>query len=324
MDSLKTILTFTPYYKTVVWGGDKIAALKGEKIDVERLGESWELSAVPGHESVVDEGPFAGKNIVELCHTYGSRLLGTKVAKEFGDDFPLLIKLIDARENLSVQVHPDDELARVRHNSRGKTEMWYVVDCEKDANIYSGLSASLDPESYVRRVGDNTIMDVVGAHKSAPGQFYFIPAGTIHAIGAGNLIAEIQETSDITYRVYDYDRRDAAGNPRQLHTVEARDAIDYTFPKEVEPTAKVFDATRMGAVECSYFTTDFIELKEGQKLDFITTGESFTVLMVVGGEVEVRVGKETRRLTCGHTTLIPAEAEDLTLTGCGKVLRVTV
>ena len=219
---------FAPYLKSVIWGGERIAPYKGILTDQSSIGESWELSAVPGHVSVVDRGPFAGKSLTDLIAGYKEDLVGREIYRRFGTAFPLLIKFIDARADLSVQVHPDDELAARRHHCPGKTEMWHVIETAPDAKIYVGLKDRLTPDDYERRVADNTIMDVIDAYASRPGDTFFLPAGRIHAIGAGNLLAEIQETSDITYRIYDYDRRDKDGKPRELHTAEARDAIDYT------------------------------------------------------------------------------------------------
>ena len=307
----QNILKFRPYYKSVIWGGDKIASYKGVEIAERCVGESWELSAVPGHESVVADGLLAGKNIVELASEYGAELLGSDVTARYGKQFPLLVKLIDARSDLSVQVHPDDRLAQERHKSPGKTEMWYVVGRAPGARIYCGLSAPLTPESYVERVTSGTIMDVVAAHNSEPGQFFYIPAGTIHAIGAGNFIAEIQQSSDVTYRVYDYNRRDAVGHTRQLHTDEARDAIDYRFPHHVEPTAKRFDRTTAGAVVSPYFRVDYVggdtELTDCGK------GKAFTVIMVTGGTATLTAGDEIATLPQGSTVLIPASAPAYTL-----------
>lgn len=316
-------LKFRPYFKPVIWGGEKIAKYKGVTIDSDCIGESWELSAVPGHESVVAEGPLTGKTITELAEELGADLLGSKTVAKHGKNFPLLIKLIDARNDLSVQVHPNDELAKVRHNCAGKTEMWYVVDCEKDANIYCGLSAPLTPQGYVEKIADNTIMNAVSAHKSAPGQFYFIPAGTIHAIGAGNLIAEIQQSSDITYRVYDYDRRDAQGNPRQLHTEEAKDAIDYAYPHTVKPTAEVFDKTTAAAVKSDYFTVDFVS-EANKAIEYTNNGESFVLFMVVKGELTITIDGNATALKQGDTVLVPANVAQFTAQVNGDALKVTL
>jgi mannose-6-phosphate isomerase len=316
-------LKFRPYFKPVIWGGEKIAKYKGVSIDSDCIGESWELSAVPGHESEVAEGAYAGKTITELAEEFGAELLGTKTVEKYGKNFPLLIKLIDARNDLSVQVHPNDELAKVRHNCAGKTEMWYVVGCEKDANIYCGLAAPLTPEGYVEKIADNSIMEAVSAHKSAPGQFYFIPAGTIHAIGAGNLIAEIQQSSDITYRVYDYDRRDANGNPRQLHTEEAKDAIDYTFPHSVQPTAKVFASTTANAVKSDYFSVDFIT-GANETIEYAGNAETFVLFMATKGQFEITIDGATTVVKQGETILVPAAVARYTVKINGDALRVTL
>ena len=219
-------LKFKPILKTLVWGGEKIAPFKGIKTDIHNIGESWELSGVKGNESVVANGPLAGKTITELIGEYKGELVGKTNYEKTGTEFPLLIKFIDARQDLSIQVHPDDELAARRHNgSKGKTEMWYVVKADKDAHLMSGLKQAITPEEYVTRVADNTITDVLHDYNVSPGDVFFLPAGRIHSIGAGSFIAEIQQTSDITYRIYDFGRLGLDGKPRELHTELAKDAL---------------------------------------------------------------------------------------------------
>ena len=191
---------FVPYLKSVLWGGERIAIYKGIDTDQHAIGESWEVSGVPGHESVVAEGEDRGLTLPQLIDRYRGALVGEAVYEKYGNTFPLLVKLIDAKRDLSLQVHPNDELAMKRHGSRGKTEMWYIIDADEGASIYAGLSQSITPDEYERMVADNTVMDVVARHESHAGDLFFLPAGRIHAIGAGNLLAEIQETSDITYR----------------------------------------------------------------------------------------------------------------------------
>ena len=209
---------FTPYLKSVIWGGERIAALKNIETDLTDIGESWEISGVQGNETVVSEGADKGLKLSELIAKYGARLVGEDVYARYGTEFPLLVKIIDARRDLSVQVHPDDKLAAQRHGCAGKTEMWYILATEPDAKIYAGLSRQLDPETYRRDVENKTIMNDITAHDSHPGDIFFLPAGRVHAIGAGNLLLEIQQPRDITYRIYEYDRRDANGNPRMLKT----------------------------------------------------------------------------------------------------------
>lgn len=323
MKDLDQPIKFAPYYKSVIWGGDKISKFKGIDIDCPSLGESWEISAIPGHISVVNGGKWAGYSLEELIQIHGERLLGTEVVSRYGMRFPLLIKLIDAKKDLSVQVHPDDTLAMKRHNSAGKTEMWYVIDCDPGARIYSGFSVSLDKDGYCKRIADNTIMDVVASYESVPGQFYFIPAGTIHSIGAGNLIAEIQQSSDITYRVYDYGRKDSDGNFRQLHTQEAKDAIDYSASDKTFPVAKVLDGTKIGMVECQYFKVDYLSIKDG--IEHVRNdGSTFIILMVTRGYADVVTGETTTRISRGETILIPASIMEFDIAAYGELLKVYI
>ena len=212
--------TFEPILKKIIWGGSDICPFKGISPVQEGIGESWELSHVEGNYSVVANGELKGQSLDDLIRTYGKQLLGEHVMEQFGTTFPLLIKFIDARDNLSIQVHPDDELAKKRHNSFGKTEMWYVVKATPDAALYSGFSQQIDAEEYVKRVENNTIMDVLQRYNVHEGDVFFLPAGRVHAIGSGCFIAEIQQTSNITYRIYDYNRKDANGKGRErLHAL---------------------------------------------------------------------------------------------------------
>ena len=318
------VLHFAPYLKSVIWGGERIAPFKGIATDQTYIGESWEISAVPGHVSVVDRGPLKGKNLTELINEYGAELVGEAIYRQFGENFPLLIKLIDARDDLSVQVHPDDALAQKRHHCPGKTEMWHVIDTAPDAKIYVGLKEEITPEDYERRVADNSIMDVIASYDSAPGDTFFLPAGRIHAIGAGNLLAEIQETSDITYRIYDYDRRDEDGNPRQLHTAEARDAIDYT----VYPDYRSNPEGSLLA-DCDYFIVDNIKSKDNEIIELPHTRESFTIVMCLDGEAEISCStdsndpdQQTLKIKRGETLLVPATLRSITATGKANLLSI--
>lgn len=311
-------LHFTPYLKSVIWGGERIAPFKGITTDQTQIGESWELSAVPGHVSVVDRGPLAGKSLTELIDTYGADLVGKHIYERYGSAFPLLIKLIDAKADLSVQVHPDDTLAKARHNSPGKTEMWHIIDTDPEAKIYAGLNTQINPEEYERRVADNTIMDVIAAYDSAPGQTYFLPAGRIHAIGAGNLLAEIQQTSDITYRIYDYDRRDKDGNPRELHTEQAKDAIDYTVYSDYQshPEGSLL-------AECQYFDTRCLNLN-GDTQPIANPRGSFTIVICLAGEAEIinNANGEAFTIKRGETLLFPAVMTSLSARGTATLLTV--
>ncbi len=225
-------LKFEPFLRPMIWGGEKIAAYKGVETSVRSIGESWELSGVAGHESIVAEGPCKGVSLPELIDRYGAELVGKSNYERFGNEFPLLVKFIDAREDLSIQVHPDDRLAWERHRMHGKTEMWYVVSETGGASLRIGFDRRVDAETYAAAVADHTICDLLRDHPIAAGDVFFLPAGRVHSIGAGAFIAEIQQTSDLTYRIYDYDRPGPDGKPRELHTELAKEAIDYTVPDD--------------------------------------------------------------------------------------------
>lgn len=313
-DSIQ-LLKFRPILKSVVWGGEKIAPFKGIVTDQTRIGESWEISGVPGNESVVADGPDAGLTLRQMIEKYGAALVGQKNYERFGSTFPLLIKIIDAAGDLSLQVHPDDDLARRRHGSLGKTEMWYIVDTEPDAAIVSGLSREITPDEYAARVADNTLLDVVAHHVSHPGDVFFLPAGRIHAIGAGNLLVEVQETSDVTYRIYDYGRLGADGKPRQLHIPQA---LDVTLREP--PKAQDFHGH---LAQCDYFTVDAVE----GDFEDVCDETSFTSLLVLEGKgtlTETATG-ESLPIRKGQSLFLPAGTGAYTVTGTDlKCLRTRV
>ena len=227
-------LKFEDILKPVIWGGNEICKFKDVTPKLEGIGESWEISQVEGNVSVVADGEYKGATLTEVMEKEGVALMGKHVIERFGKDFPLLIKFIDARDFLSIQVHPDDTLAKERHNSFGKTEMWYVISAVEGAGLYSGFSQEITPEEYVERIENNTITDVLQFHEVKSGDVFFLPAGRVHAIGKGIFIAEIQQNSNITYRIYDYNRKDKNGNGRELHTELAKDAIDYKLYNDLK------------------------------------------------------------------------------------------
>jgi len=310
-------LTFAPLLKEVIWGGSDIRPFKGLEPDDKKIGESWEISHVDDNFSIVAEGALAGKNLDELIDLYGERLVGKSVQERFGHRFPLLIKFIDARDYLSIQVHPDDELGMKRHNSFGKTEMWYVINAAPKAKLYSGFAVQSSPEDYVRRIEEGTIVDALAEYEVHPGDVFFLPAGRVHAIGAGCFIAEIQQTSNITYRIYDYDRTDAAGNKRELHTELAKDAIDYRLEKDYR-TAYTPDQP-VHLVECQYFETNLLDLTQPISRDWSQL-DSFVIYICMEGKVTLRdaQGNEVS-LHQGQSVLVPAENPSLTLTPEGSV-----
>ena len=304
---------FKPIFKEIIWGGTEILPFKGYPEDARAIGESWELSHVAYNFSVVANGDLAGKTIDELINEYGSQLLGDKVFKQYGKTFPLLIKFIDARDNLSIQVHPNDQLARTRHHSFGKTEMWYVVKATPDAILFSGFSQQIDADEYVRRIEDGSIMDVLQKYNIKTGDVFFLPAGRIHAIGAGCFIAEIQQTSNITYRIYDYNRLDASGNERELHTELAKDAIDYTVYPDYKTAYRSIENEATSLVQCPYFTTNLLHPGQRQKRDYISL-DTFVINMCIEGKAQFTDDKgNTLLVQQGQTVLIPAETEYLTI-----------
>lgn len=307
-------VTFKPILKKIIWGGSAISPFKGIVPVQEGIGESWELSDVEGNVSVVANGPMEGRSLDDLIHMYGDALVGKKVLGQFGTTFPLLIKFIDARDNLSIQVHPDDELAKKRHNSFGKTEMWYVIKAAPDATLYSGFSQQIDADEYVKRVQNNTIMEVLQCYDVKAGDVFFLPAGRVHAIGAGCFIAEIQQTSNITYRIYDYNRKDAAGNTRELHTELAKDAIDYTFLPDYRTPYKEEKDRPVELVSCTYFTTNLLELDKEVSRDFASL-DSFVVYICMEGALRLKDNKgNTIEITQGQTVLVPADTDSVILT----------
>lgn len=317
-------LKFKPILKTLVWGGEKIAPFKEITTDQHNIGESWELSGVKGNESVVANGEFAGKTITELVHEYKGKLIGEKNYSRTGDQFPLLIKFIDAKQDLSIQVHPNDELAAARHNgSKGKTEMWYVVAADKDAHLMSGLTQEITPEEYEQRVNNHTITDVLHDYKVAPGDVFFLPAGRIHSIGSGSFIAEIQQTSDITYRIYDFGRLGLDGKPRELHTDLAKDAIDYkVYPDYRTHYEKGKDKENV-LVDCRYFTTSLYDLDKEYDMD-LKALDSFLIMICIGGSGKVTDSEgNTESFRKGETILIPASTDGIKVVPDGNIQFLT-
>lgn len=310
--------TFKPILKKVIWGGSDICPFKEISPVENGVGESWELSHVEGNYSIVANGELAGKSLDDLIRQYGAQLMGQEVIDRFGTTFPLLIKFIDARDNLSIQVHPDDELAKARHNSFGKTEMWYVIKATKDASLYSGFSRQIDADEYVKRVQDNTIMDVLQRYNVNEGDVFFLPAGRVHAIGAGCFIAEIQQTSNITYRIYDYNRKDANGNTRELHTELAKDAIDYTLYPDYRTHYKAHTNATIELANCKYFTTNLMDVDATMTRDFKDL-DSFVVYICMEGKASLKDDKGNEIFVHqGQTVLMPADTKGVTISPAPK------
>ncbi|MDP4271417.1 MAG: mannose-6-phosphate isomerase [Bacteroidota bacterium] len=311
-------LKFYPILKSTIWGGSEICKFKNIEPQQDGIGESWEISHVKSDVSVISNGDLKGKTLEEVITQYGPSLLGRKVAARFGSKFPLLIKFIDACDDLSIQVHPDDELARKRHNSFGKTEMWYVISAKEGAKLYSGFSKSITPDEYVQSVEENTFMDSLQQHSVKPGDIFFLPAGRVHAIGAGTFIAEIQQTSDITYRIYDYNRKDAQGNVRELHTELAKDAIDYNLYPDYKTSYENKTDSAVSLATCQYFETNLLELNNSIQRDNLNM-DSFIIYICMEGKAEIKdINGQSITISKGETALIPASVADVTISPEGN------
>ena len=317
-------LKFKALLKQTIWGGDKIIPFKHLDDHLENVGESWEISGVPGNETVVADGDYAGKKLNELVIEQKDKLVGKANYERFGDEFPLLIKFIDARQDLSIQVHPTDEIAKRQGKERGKTEMWYIMDSDKDAKLYSGLKMQITPEQYKAMVEDDTITDALAQYEVKEDDCFFLPAGRIHAIGTGCFLAEIQQTSDVTYRIYDFKRKDKDGNYRQLHTKEAAECINYTVEDDYRTHYEHKKNEGVTLVECPYFTTAVYDLDEPMTLDYSEL-DSFVILIGLKGEGTITDNEgNTVTISAGESILVPATSETLKVEGTIKMLETYV
>ena len=314
---------FKPILKSMLWGGEKIIPYKRIDSDQKQVGESWELSGVKGNESVVAEGPEAGTTLPELIARHGAGLLGKANFERFGEEFPLLIKFIDARQDLSIQVHPNDELAWERHQSKGKTEMWYVVATDEGAHLRSGFAKQVTPAEYAASVEDNTITDLLTDYAIHPGDVFFLPAGRVHSIGAGAFIAEIQQTSNITYRIYDYGRVGADGKPRELHTELAKGAIDYTVLPDYRTHYRPEYDKRVELVSCPYFTTSLYDLTRQQGVDLSRLNSFVVVICLEGSGTLTSDAGSSISIHQGETVLVPASTWSMGMIPDGRMKVLT-
>jgi len=314
-------LQFTPIFKERIWGGTKLKTVLNKEIPEGKIGESWELSTVPGDISVVANGIYKNQNLNELIQQYPETVLGKKVIEKFGGEFPLLFKFLDAREDLSIQVHPNDALAKKRHNSFGKTEMWYVMQADKQANLIVGFKENSSQEEYIAKLNDKDVLSLLDTHQVKKGDVFFLETGTVHAIGAGNVIAEIQQTSDITYRIYDFDRVDDKGNTRELHTELALDAINYQKTDSKVIYSEIENNSNE-VVHCPFFTTHIIPL-DG-KMEIQKNQDSFVVYMCVEGSFAIKYNDEVFDYKLGETILLPAALDIFELKGKGKLLEIYI
>ena len=311
-------LKFRPILKEKIWGGQKLKTLLNKPSNLPNVGESWEISDVEGDTSIVSNGSLQGQSLKDILVTYASDLIGHKNHKQFGNKFPLLIKFIDAKADLSIQLHPNDELAGKRHNSFGKTEMWYVMQADTDSNLIVGFNQDMTADKYLSHLENKTLTEILNFDTVKRGDTYFIEVGRVHAIGAGVMLAEIQQTSDITYRVYDWDRTDDDGNERELHNDLAIDAFDFNMPDNFRVDYNTDANVSNNMVSCPYFTTNYITIN--QTIEKVNAQDSFIIYMCVDGEATIitKVGSET--INKGETILIPACIKDFEITSKNATL----
>ncbi len=326
--------TFEPLLKQTLWGGNKIIPFKhldrlsdnltnGQQGATANIGESWEISGVKDNETIVANGPEKGKSLNQLVREHREQLVGKDNYARFGDEFPLLIKFIDARQDLSIQVHPTDEIAHRQGKSRGKTEMWYALKSDPGAQLYNGLKQQITPEQYKEMVESDTITDALARYEVHEGDVFFIPAGRIHAIGAGCFVAEIQQTSDVTYRIYDFKRKDKNGNYRELHTKEAAESINYTVLDNYRTDYQLQKNECVEVVKCPYFTTAVYDLTKPMTLDYEGL-DSFVILIAVNGAGKLSSDGDTIDFCMGDTVLLPATANEVKVEGTVKFLETFV
>ena len=314
-------LQFNPILKERIWGGEKLKTFLNKPIVSNITGESWEISAVENDISIISNGDYKNKNLNEIIDLFPEQILGSQVYSKFGKQFPLLFKFLDAKLDLSIQVHPNDELAKKRHQSFGKTEMWYVMQADKNAKIIVGFKENENQKRYLENLNNQSLLTILDTKSVKKGDVFFLETGTIHAIGAGTLIAEIQQTSDITYRIYDFDREDTNGDKRELHTELALEAINYDKVDSQKDYLKIENQSNK-IVDCPFFTTNFIPLNG--EMTSIMNGNSFRVYMCVGGEFEIDYNGGLTKYTTGNTILIPAVMETFIMIGKASILEIYI
>lgn len=317
------IIKFRPILKQVLWGGNKIIPFKQLDADMEQVGESWEVSGVKDNESIVANGQYEGMKLNDLVALLKGDLVGKENYERFSNEFPLLIKFIDASKQLSIQVHPNDEQAKAKGLKRGKTEMWYIMESAPDATLLSGLKRTITPEEYKAMVENDTIIDALCEYRVGEGDVFYLPAGRIHSIGAGTFLAEIQETSDVTYRIYDFKRKDKDGNYRQLHTEAAAECIDYSVENDYRTKYEARKNEGVELAQCAHFTISVYDLDEPMLLDYSEL-DSFVVLIALSGECTLSTGDAETQLRAGETVLLPATTQTLSVSGTVKFLETFV
>lgn len=313
-------LKFHPILKDRIWGGTKLESLN-KNLPSNEIGESWEISMVDQDINVIANGIYENKSFKDLVDQFPMEILGDKVYAKFGNQFPLLFKFLDAKTDLSIQLHPNDEIAKERHDSFGKTEMWYVMQADENARVILGFKKDSSAEEYLQHLENKTLPTVLQEYYVKPGDVFFIETGTIHAIGGGILLAEIQQNSDITYRVYDWDRVDANGNERELHVDLALDAISYKTKKaKIDYTEKTNENVTL--VDCPFFTTNIVALEE--QYNKTKNTDCFLVYICTEGNANLKVGETIISVVKGETLLVPACITSFSIEGNAKLLEVYI
>ena len=302
---------FHPNLHTVVWGGHRLQVYKGLQSTDEPIGESWEVSAVPSSTSIISNGSFAGRDIISVISEYPEDILGKAVNEKYHGQLPLLVKFIDAERDLSIQVHPNDEMAQREHGKMGKSEMWYVIKADAGSHLYAGFKQEITPEEYQQRIADGTIVDVLADHQVKAGDVFYLPAGRIHAICGGILLAEVQQSSDVTYRIYDYNRPGMDGKPRQLHTELAAQALDYHVEENYRTEYVDNPNKAIQIIDSPYFDVRVMEISKPFHRD-LRKYDSFIISMCIEGDCKlcVRSTGDEILLRQGSSTLIPAAIAD--------------
>ena len=318
-----TPLLFQPNFHTVVWGGHQLRPYKGLEPTDEPIGESWEVSAVPSSTSIISNGEWSGRDLVSVIREYPDAILGKTVNKKYGGQLPLLVKFIDAERDLSIQVHPNDEMARREHGKMGKSEMWYVIRADEGSHLYAGFRRQITPDEYERRIADGTITEVLADHPVKAGDVFYLPAGRIHAICGGILLAEVQQSSDVTYRIYDYNRPGMDGKPRELHTELAAKALDYRVERNYRTEYTETDNRAVQIIDSPYFDVRVMEITTPFHRNLLKY-DSFIITMCISGDCKIRVRSNGDEITLreGHSTLIPAAIADYDVLPLGRSTRL--
>jgi len=314
---------FKPNFHITVWGGNQLRPYKGLEPSEEPIGESWEVSAVPSSISVIANGAYAGEDLISVIEKDPAMILGEAVNAKYDGELPLLVKFIDAKQDLSIQVHPNDEMAMREHGKKGKSEMWYIIKADEGARIYAGFKKQITPEEYRQRVADGTIVEVLADHQVKPGDVFYLPAGRVHSIGGGIMLAEVQQTSDLTYRIFDYNRPGLDGKPRELHTELAAKALDYRVEENYRTEySKTLDQASQ-IMDTPHFSVRVIDLTKPMHRDMMMY-DSFIIAMCMEGscKIHMRSTGEEIILNEGNSTMIPAEIADYDVTQINESARI--